>query len=113
MTTFGKRLRQCRKDKKLSQQQLAKQLDIDAYYSVISRYERNEITPSIEAAKKLAILLDTSIGYLLGDTEDSELFKDPEMLKRFKAIKDIKTNDRVHILFALDAMIKEVKIKTI
>ena len=53
------------------------------------------------------------MGYLLGETEDDELFRDPEMLKRFKAIKDIGEKEREHILFALDAMIKEVRLKTI
>lgn len=111
MISFGKKISALRKDLKMSQTDLAKMLNTSV--SVISRYERDEMTPSIEAAKKLASLLNTTVGYLLGETEDDELFKDPEMLKRFKAIRDISDKEREHILFALDAMIKEVRLKTI
>ncbi len=50
MDTFGKRLRTCREDKSFSQQEFAKKLS--TYHSVIGRYERDEMTPSVEVAKK-------------------------------------------------------------
>ena len=71
------------------------------------------MVPSIETAKKLATLLRTTVGYLLGESEQSDLFKDPEMLKRFEDIKKIDPEDQEHILFAIDAMIKSVKLKGI
>ena len=43
--------------------------------------------PSIEAAKKIAKLIDTTVGYLLGETDQEDLFKDPEMLKRLNEIE--------------------------
>jgi transcriptional regulator with XRE-family HTH domain len=79
---------------------------------VISRYERDEMVPSIDAAKKLAGLLGTTVGYLLGESEH-DLFKDPEMLKRFKEIKSIGAKEREHILFALDSMLKNIKLKSL
>lgn len=109
--SFGKRIAALRKEKKISQTELAKQLNTSV--SVISRYERDEMTPSIEAAKKLAALLDTTVGYLLGEDEEADLFKDPEMLKRFKDIKNIAPKEREHILYALDAMIKNVKLNSL
>ena len=36
---------------------------------VIGRYEHDEMIPSIEAAKNIAKLLNTTVGYLLGETE--------------------------------------------
>ena len=111
MASFGKRVAELRKAKKLSQTDLAKQLNTSV--SVISRYERDEMVPSIETAKKLATLLRTTVGYLLGESEQSDLFKDPEMLKRFEDIKKIDPEDQEHILFAIDAMIKSVKLKGI
>lgn len=109
MASFGKRVSELRKAKKLSQTDLAKQLNTSV--SVISRYERDDMIPSIETAKKLATLLRTTVGYLLGESEQSDLFKDPEMLKRFEDIKKIAPDDQEHILFAIDAMIKSVKLK--
>ena len=111
MVIFGKRIAELRKDKKMSQTELAKQLDTSV--SVISRYERSEMMPSVETAKRLANLLGTTVGYLLGETEQSDLFKDPEMLKRFQDIRNFDQTDREHILFALDAMIKSVKLKSL
>ena len=50
MISFGKKLAALRKELKMSQTDLAKKLDTSV--SVISRYERDEMTPSIETAKK-------------------------------------------------------------
>lgn len=111
MASFGKRLASLRKENKLSQTDLANKLDTSV--SVISRYERDEMTPSIDAAKKLAGLLDTTVGYLLGESEDHDLFKDPEMLKRFKDLKHIGAKEREHILFAIDSMLKNIKLKSL
>jgi len=52
--------------------------------AIIIRYERDQMTPSIDAARKLAEILNTTVGYLLGETEQEDLFKDPDMLKRLK-----------------------------
>jgi transcriptional regulator with XRE-family HTH domain len=111
MASFGKRLAALRKEKELSQTDLANKLETSV--SVISRYERDEMIPSIDAAKKLASLLDTTVGYLLGESEDHDLFKDPEMLKRFKDLKNIGAKEREHILFAIDSMLKNIKLKSL
>ena len=51
--------------------------------------------------------------YLLGESEDSELFKNPEMLKRFKDISEFSEQDKEYIIYTLDALIKSVKLKSI
>ncbi len=107
MFTFGKKISVLRKEIGLTQTELAKKLNTSV--SVISRYERDEMTPSIEAAKKLAKLLNTTVGYLLGETEDDNLFKDPDILKRLKEIKMFNSIEKEKIYFALDAMIHEIK----
>ncbi len=106
MMSFGKKIALLRKEKNLSQGELASQLKTSV--SVISRYERDEMIPSIDVAKKLADLLNTTVGYLLGENEDAGIFKDPEVFERFKAIKSFKEEDREKIYFTLDAMIHEV-----
>jgi len=35
----------------------------------------------------LAKILDTTVGYLLGESEDKDLLKDPAMLKRLNEIE--------------------------
>ena len=111
MTTFGSKLKECRNVKGFSQSELAKQ--IDTYHSIIGKYERNEVKPTIDVVKKLANVLDTTVGYLLGETEDRELLKDPSMLRRLNDIAKFPDADKQCILYALDAMINNVKLKAI
>jgi hypothetical protein len=61
----------------------------------------------------MAGVLDTTVGYLLGETEDRELLKDPSMLKRLNDIAKFPEQDKACILYALDAMINSVKLKAI
>ncbi len=111
MLSFGKRISILRKELKLSQTDLANKLNTSV--SVVSRYELDKMTPSVDTAKKLSQLLNTSVGYLLGENDNAELFKNPEMLKRFEDIAEFDDEDRKYILYTLDALIKSVKLKSI
>lgn len=111
MMTFGKKLREAREAKNLSQQDLAKLLG--SVHTVIGRYERDEMKPSIDVVKRLAEELGTTVGYLLGESDDKEFLKDPAMLKRLNDISKFPENDKSCILYALDAMINNVKLKAI
>jgi len=111
MATFGKKLRECREAKDLSQAELAKQ--VDSYHSIIGKYERDEVKPSIDVVKKLAGVLDTTVGYLLGESEDRELLKDPSMLRRLNDIVKFPEEDKSCIIYTLDAMINNVKLRTL
>lgn len=111
METFGKRLSNLRKERKMTQDELAKLLSTSI--SVIGRYERDEMTPSIDVAKKISVFLNTTVGYLLGETDKAELFKDPVMLQRLSELDKMATDDKSHILHVLDGFIKSVKFKNI
>lgn len=108
---FGKKLAECRKAKGLSQKELAQLLNTS--HSVIGKYEREEMTPSIEAAVKLARILDTTVAYLLGENKDADLLKDPAMLKRLQDIQNLPQEDKSGVLYALDNLLKAAKLKTI
>ncbi|RCX01008.1 helix-turn-helix protein [Schleiferia thermophila] len=107
MISFGKKIAALRKEKRLSQTELANKLNTSV--SVISRYERDEMTPSIETAKKLATLLNTTVGYLLGETEDDNLLKDPKMVSRLKELREFSEQEKEQVYFNLDAVIREIK----
>ncbi len=111
METFDKKLAILRKEKKLSQTDLAKQLNTSV--SVISRYERDEMTPSIDAAKKLAKILDTTVGYLLGEDEQANLFRDKKMLKRLQDIMGLPEKEKDCLITTIDHFIKAAKINMI
>ncbi len=63
MDTFGKKLTECRKAKNLSQKELAKIFNTS--HTTIGKYERDEMMPSIDAARKIVKILNTTVGYLL------------------------------------------------
>jgi len=107
MISFGKKIAVLRKELKLTQTELANKLNTSV--SVISRYERDEMTPSIDTAKKLAEYLDTSVGYLLGETENDNLLKDPKMMERLKEVGGFSEGEQQQVLFTLDAVIREIK----
>ncbi len=78
-------------------------------YTVIGKYERDEMTPSIEVARKLAKLLDTTVGYLLGETNEVNVLKDPDILKRLNNIAALIETDKSHILYTIDNLLASVK----
>ena len=71
------------------------------------------MTPSIEAAVKLANLLDTTVAYLLGENKDANLTKDPAMLKRLQDIENLPDEDKNGILYSIDNLLKAAKLKAI
>jgi hypothetical protein len=54
--------------------------------------------PSIEAAKKIAKLIDTTVGYLFGQRSDMNVLKDTSLLKRFNDINGLPDKDKDCVL---------------
>jgi transcriptional regulator with XRE-family HTH domain len=108
---FGKYHIEVGKNKIMSQYEIYKLVGVTP--AVIGRYECDEVKPTIDVLKKLADVLETTVSYLLGETEDRELLKDPSMMKRLNDIAKFPEQDKTCILYALDAMINNVKLKAI
>ncbi len=111
MSTFSNRLKTQRETLKLSQSKLASEVGL--HQSIIGRYERDEAKPTIDVVSKIALALNTTVGYLLGENDQADTFKDPEMLKRFKDILSFPEEKKQHILFAIDSMIKATKLDSL
>ena len=73
---FGFRMRQLREDRGLSRAALAKKLGVSK--ETIYRYENNVQDPSLERVKQLAIILHTSLDYLVG-LDDAYTVRLPHM----------------------------------
>lgn len=67
MATFSERLKELRKRKKMTQQELAKVTS--ANQGTIARWEKGILEPSIEQIILLSDTLDSSIDYLLGTVD--------------------------------------------
>jgi len=77
---------------------------------IIGRYERDEVNPSIEVASKIADVLEVSLDYLTGKLN---VEVDNTILKRVIEVQQMNDDDKEHILYTLDALIKSVKLKSI
>ena len=108
MTSFGEKLRSSRKAKGLSQSEVARQLNTN--HSIIGKYERDDVKPTIDVVKKLAQVLDTTISFLMGETENPDLFKDPAMFKRMADIENLPQREKESILLTVDNFIKATKL---
>jgi transcriptional regulator with XRE-family HTH domain len=111
MNSFGKKLKECREARDLSQSELARRLG--THHSIIGKYERDEVKPTIDVVKKLADVLNTTAGYFLGEGSNSQLLKDPVMLKRFNDINELSEDDKNCIYKFLDAFLAKNKLQSI
>lgn len=102
--TFGERIIYQRKQKKWSQDELAKKVGTSA--PIIGRYERDEIKPSIEMAAKIAEELEVTIDYLVIGTT---IVLDKKDVKRLQDIQKLNEEDRSHILTTIDALLRDAK----
>ncbi|WIF94456.1 helix-turn-helix domain-containing protein [Caminicella sporogenes] len=89
----GKRIRKLRKERGLSLKELSKKTDISI--SFLSDIENGRSNPSLERLKDIARGLNTTVSYLLGETDDiqinseiKELLSNPEFLKILDELKD-------------------------
>lgn len=108
MESFGKKLREAMEAKDFSQAELARQ--ISSHHSIIGKYERDEVKPTVDVIKKLAEVLDTTISYLMGETENQNVFKDPAMFKRMAEIESLPQRDKECLLLTVDNFIKATKL---
>jgi len=106
--TFGKRLTEVRKDKKMSQDEVGKLVGVHG--AVIGRYEREEVKPSIEMATQLAEVLGVSLDYLVGSTD---VLLEKSIVSKILDIQKLKENDRQHVFALLDAFLKQTKLQSI
>lgn len=100
-----------RKQKDWSQTELATNSGVSR--EMIGKYERGEAVPSIDAVKKMAAILDTTVGYLLGESNEGKTLKDTAMLKRLNDISALPDKDREHILYTIDGLIKSAKLQAL
>ena len=75
--------------------------------TTVGRYERDEVKPSIEMAAKIAQVLEVSLDFLIGSSDN--YIKDKSMLKRINDILALNDKDKEHLLFTIDAMLRDAK----
>lgn len=105
MLNIGERISQLRKAKSWSQSELAKA--IEASRDIIGKYERNDNSPSIEMALKLAKVFDVSVDYLLGEGKHASY--DKETIKRLQDIENLDTDTKKMLFQVIDTFLRDSK----
>jgi transcriptional regulator with XRE-family HTH domain len=105
---LGKKIVELRKQKGYSRDALGKIVGTSG--AVVGRYERGEITPSVEIAKKIAEALEVSLDYLVGSTEQ---VLDKATLNRIQEVNNLPKKEKELVCEFLDAFITKSKIKAV
>jgi transcriptional regulator with XRE-family HTH domain len=106
VNNFGKRLTEVRKEKKISQDAVAKKIGVHG--AVIGRYELDEVKPSIEVATQIAEVLEVSLDYLVGSTSQ---MLDNALILRIEDIQQLDPENRGHLFALMDAFLRDYKTK--
>ena len=110
MDNIGKRIQELRKEKELSQTELADNVGVS--YAQISRYENKGAQPPAEVLSKLATVLNTSVDYIIhGDSNAKAMatLKDAKLLTYFKEVEQLPEEEKGTILKVVAALIHEYK----
>jgi transcriptional regulator with XRE-family HTH domain len=93
---IGTRIRERRTAQKISQKDLATQVEISP--SAINQYEKGEKVPSASTLIKLAETLDVSSDYLLGVSDKDEIFLNKRVKQAFDDFVTLNKGDRMQIM---------------
>lgn len=104
---LSEKLKQARKQKGLTQGQLAQKIGADIQR--ISKYERGILIPTTEIMIKLSNALDVSLDYLLKNEKNQVTgkVKDAELIDQFVLVDALPDPDRHMLKALLDAFIKK------
>lgn len=109
---FKSRLKQARTQKGLSQNELAKIIEV--HVTNISRYERGENKPASGVLGKLASALGTTVDFLMsGSINDlaQEGISDKELLDQFKRVEQLPTNKKMLVKEFLESFLITSELK--
>jgi transcriptional regulator with XRE-family HTH domain len=103
---LGDNMMLLRKKKGFSQAELGKLIGTSG--DVVGRYERGDISPSIEVVSKIADALEVSVDYLIGKTK-MEL--DADTMRRLEDISNLSEDNKKFVLNMIDMALRDFKTK--
>ena len=92
MTGFPKRLAKLRKERGLSQKQLAEAIGV--HYTQVRRYEAGTSQPTLEVLRALALTLRISADVLLFDESERLLDIEEDLKTHLKALSNLNEEER-------------------
>jgi len=107
LSLFSQRLHELRRRKAWSQPEVGKMIGTSG--AIIGRYERGEMMPSIEVAKKLAEAFGVTLDYLVAEADRLNVLQDEAMLKRWQALDTLTPEDRERIVSVVDSLLRDAR----
>jgi transcriptional regulator with XRE-family HTH domain len=110
--SLASRLKQVRKDKELSQQQLANLSSV--HISNIGRYERGDAQPSAEVLNRIAGVLEVSPDFLINGTIEDKAessLSDNDLLNQFRKVEKLPDDKKRLVKEFLDAFLFKYNIQ--
>ncbi len=109
--TFGEKIKNARKAKKMTQENLAK--IIGAKHNSVSDWENDKSKPDMDTIELLCGALDINPSYLMGTKSDEEygniignLMNEPDILDMIDDYKKLEDNDKKAIRQIISSLIK-------
>jgi len=101
---IGERITHARKQLKWSQADLGHKVGVSR--EIIGRYERGEVSPSIDVAIKIAEAMDVSLDYLAGG---NVAHFDNKTIKLINEIEELAPEVKDKLIFLANAVIRDYK----
>jgi transcriptional regulator with XRE-family HTH domain len=114
MKKLGDRIQDLRKQKELTQENLAKKVGISL--TQMARYETKGIQPPADVLMKLASAFGTTVDYLVNGATDDKAkaqLKDAELLQQFKEVEQLADKDKNIIKTLIEAFLMRRQIQQI
>jgi len=106
---FGKRLKQLRKNMRLTQKEAGAHIGVHATH--LNKYEAGMHTPSLQKIIALANLYGVTLDYLiLGKDPGNHELRNLRLFERFQALESFEHDDMETVVKVIDAMIAKTKV---
>ena len=108
--SIGKNLKKTRLKAGLSQIELAEEIGV--VQTIVSKYELDQLNPTVDTLIAICKILDITPDQLLGYSDKETIYEiNKSIMKRAKAISALTNSDQNHILKSLDTLLNGVKSK--
>lgn len=104
---IGSKIIELRKVNNWSQADLAAKIEVSRV--IVGKYERNEATPSIDVAKRIADAFAISLDSLVGEGVNAQF--DKQDIKRLQDIKQLDPGTQDKMWFFIDTVLRDFKAK--
>ena len=109
--TFGQRVAIIRKQKNMKQTELGDLIGTSG--DIVSRYEREVISPTIEVAARIASALNVSLDHLVMGHEPEKGNNADAVAYKVQQLEKLSDEDKGHVMAVIDAFITKQRVSTL